>query len=93
MGLESCEGLVGASNLACLAAEASYVPVILALAVLFGILYFRMNFEPARNRFAASLLIVSMVSLLLSVAGFLPDGVWGVTVFLAVGAAALMVVR
>jgi hypothetical protein len=88
-----CGGLVGGANLACLSAEASYLPVIMGLSVFFAILYFRMNFEPAGSRFAASLFVTSLVALLLSVGGFLPTGIWGITAILAVGSASMLAIK
>lgn len=71
---ETCSGLdAGASVISCFVAEASYFPTIAVLIVLWAIIFFRLELEPTRSRFATSLFAVLVVAMLLTPIGILPS--------------------
>jgi len=91
MGLEACAGLLpGIPVLSCLSSEANFFPGIMVLIVFFGIVFFGLNKEPASNRFAASTFSTSIIALLLSLMGMIPNNLWGLFAVLSIGAAAIL---
>lgn len=92
--LDACSGLnAGLPVIACLSAEASYLPSYILLVVLFAIIFFRLNREPTRERLASSLFATSIMGLLFAAGSLVPDRALGILVVLTVGSGILLITK
>lgn len=90
----TCSAAAGIDTLACISANTNYVPGFAFLVLLVAILFFRLNAEPMRERVAATMLVVALVSALGSYKSMLfPEQFFIVSVVLFIGAGVMLIVR
>lgn len=88
---ENCKELAaGAPVLSCFAAEAQFVPSYAVLVVLFAIIFYKLEFEPTRTRFAVSMFSVTIIAMLLTTLGFMPSQSWSILVVLSIFSASML---
>lgn len=89
-----CTSEAGIATLSCISANTNYLPGFVFLVLTFAILFFRLNHEPMRERLAASLLVVAILSAIGSFQSMLfPETFFIASAVMFIGAAVMLIVR
>lgn len=90
----SCPGLGGIDALACVSQQTSYIPGYILLILAVALLYFRLEREPTRERFASIMLFVAVLTAMGAIQEMLfPTGWFIVSTVLALGALFMLTAR
>lgn len=90
----SCPGVYGVDSLACISAQTNYILGYLLLILLVSVIYFRLHREPTRERFAAVMILATIVTAMGSIKEMLfPNTFFIVALVLGIGAVVLLIVR
>lgn len=90
----SCPGVTGVASLACISEQTSYLPGYIFLVLVLALLYFRLEREPTRERFASIMLFLAIVTAMGAVNEMLFPTPWFVVAaVLFVGAVGMLVIR
>lgn len=90
-----CGGLqAGTETLACISSQTDYLIGYVLLLLLVGIIYFRLQDQPTRERMVATLLVTALISFMGSINNILfPDRFFAVAAVLFLGSLVLLVIR
>lgn len=90
----SCPGVTGVAAMACISSQTDYILGYTFLVLLVATLYFSLEREPTRERFASIMLFIAVVTAMGAVQEMLfPTRFFIVAVTLAIGAAVMLVIR
>lgn len=90
----SCPNLQGVQALACVSAQTDYIIGYVILILLISMLYFKLQGEPSRERFASILFFIAIVTAMGAIEQMLFPTYWFiVSVTLAIGAVVMLVIR
>lgn len=95
MPMIDCSGVsAGVNTLACISEATSYAPGYIFLVLLAAVLFYRLHTEPNRERVAAVLLVLAVVSAMGAVGNTLfPDHFFITAAVLFIGSLVLLVMR
>lgn len=88
-----CERPVGVDVLVCINQQAEFFPAYSILVLVFLVVAVRTSREPAKEQLAAATFATALVGFVLGALNLLPDRAIQISLVLAIGAAALLVVQ